>query len=92
MRLYRDGSLLGVFAPIGVTGAGGTDTRLGRQFDPFSEYFHGQMDDLWIFNGALTATEVHDLAIPEPASAGIFIAAATTWGLGRRRKACRANF
>jgi hypothetical protein len=68
-RLYIDGSLIAPpFGPIGMT-TGGTDTRLGRQFDPCAEFFHGNVDELWIFNGTLTAGEVATLAaVPEPAT------------------------
>ncbi len=66
--LYVDGSLIHTFDPIGMT-AGGFDTRLGCQFDYFAEYFHGNVDELWIFSDVLTAGEVKALSpVPEPAT------------------------
>ncbi len=44
----------------------GADTRLGQQYDPWGEFFHGNVDELWIFSGALTATEVARLAALRP--------------------------
>ena len=42
----------------------GDDTRLGRQFDPCNfEFFNGNLDDLWVFSGTLTAGEVASLAV-----------------------------
>jgi tetratricopeptide (TPR) repeat protein len=41
----------------------GDDTRLGRQFDPYFEFFNGNLDDLWVFSGTLTAGEVASLAV-----------------------------
>ena len=64
-RLYIDGSLVATFGPISMT-AGGTHTRLGRQFDPFDEFFNGNLDDLWVFSGTLTADEVAALAAANP--------------------------
>jgi serine/threonine protein kinase len=60
-RLYIDGTLAATFGPISTT-AGGDHTRLGRQFDPFAEFFNGNLDDLWVFSGTLTADEVASLA------------------------------
>jgi serine/threonine protein kinase len=60
-RLYIDGTLVATFGPISAT-AGGDHTRLGRQFDPFAEFFTGNLDDLWVFSGTLTADEVASLA------------------------------
>jgi hypothetical protein len=60
-RLYIDGTLMATFGPISTT-AGGDHTRLGRQFDPFAEFFNGNLDELWVFSGTLTADEVAALA------------------------------
>ena len=45
-----------------VLTAGGTHTRLGRQFDPFDEFFNGYLNDLWVFSVMLTADEAASLA------------------------------
>ncbi|MEI6786839.1 MAG: LamG domain-containing protein [Verrucomicrobiota bacterium] len=57
---YLDGRLLDIHSPI-KAGEVGDNTRLGRQFNGWTEYFHGTIDDLWIFNGALTSGEVATL-------------------------------
>jgi hypothetical protein len=70
-RLYVNG-LLAAQVPFAIIGTpGGSDTRLGAQFAPFTEYFHGAIDDLRIYDGVLTPSEVQLLAnpVPEPASA-----------------------
>jgi hypothetical protein len=67
-RLYVDGSLIKTFGSIGMT-TGGSDTRLGCQFSNHGEFFNGNIDDLYIFSGTLTAGEIAALAvIPEPAT------------------------
>ena len=60
-RLYIDGCLIRAFHPIKVA-VGGTDTRLGRQFGVITEFFHGNVDEVWIFSGTLTVSEVAALA------------------------------
>ena len=60
-RLYIDGTLVATFGSISTT-AGGSHTLLGRQFDPFAEFFNGNLDDLWVFSGTLAADEVPALA------------------------------
>ena len=64
-RLYIDGTLVATFGSISTT-ADGNHTRLGRQYDPFAEFFNGNLDDLWVFSGTLTADEVASLASPTP--------------------------
>lgn len=89
-RLYIDGSLSGTFGPIS-TASGGTDTRLGAQFPfPATEFFHGNVDELQIYSGTLTAGEVGALAVPEPSSLTIFAVGASTMFV-RRAKRHNAN-
>jgi hypothetical protein len=54
-------TLLATHPPIHLI-AGGDATRLGMQFQSWGENFHGNIDELWVFSGALTATEVKTLA------------------------------
>ena len=56
-RLYIDGVLRAKTSPIKISDKG-TNTRLGQQFDTWGEFFHGSVDELWIFSGALSADEV----------------------------------
>jgi hypothetical protein len=60
---------------VGSSGftTGGTDTRLGRQFSPFNEFFHGEYDSLRTFTGVATYAEATAplagrSAAPEPAA------------------------
>lgn len=57
-KFYVDGSLLFSSGTQISAISTGSDTRLGRQFDPFAEYFHGNIDNVRIYSGALTAEEV----------------------------------
>ena len=60
-RLYIDGNLVATNPPIHLSGYGDA-TRLGMQFQSWGENFHGNIDELWIFSGALTDGEVKVLA------------------------------
>jgi hypothetical protein len=93
-RLYIDGLPAASTGAISIANTGDF-TRLGRQFyyplEPIfgPEMFHGDMDELWIYTGALTATEVAGLAvIPEPSSFVIvalgFIALTAKCSAGRK--------
>ena len=57
-RLFVDGSLSQTLASRIVTAATGANTRLGRQFDPFTEYLNGDIDEVRVFRGALDAAAV----------------------------------
>jgi hypothetical protein len=64
-RYYVDGLLVTNSPPIHIA-AGGNNTRLGRQYEPWPEYFHGAVAELWIYRGRLTAEEVAALAAARP--------------------------
>jgi hypothetical protein len=75
-RFYIDGSLVGTFGAIGV--AGTDNTRLGAQFETYTEYFYGSIDEVRIYSGALSGAQVAALvAIPEPSATVAMLAAAT---------------
>ena len=69
--LYIDGELRATknsAIPSTATDPSGY-TRLGRQFGTHEEYFHGNIDDVWIYSGALSASDVgnlHSAPVPEP--------------------------
>ncbi|MBI5766901.1 MAG: IPT/TIG domain-containing protein [Verrucomicrobia bacterium] len=65
-RLYIDGVLVASKGSPLALATTGDVTRLGRQFSPANEYFHGSLDELWIFNGALAAGEIAQLAVAVP--------------------------
>ena len=73
-KLYVDGLLAASVNFAISTTSGGGNTRFGRQFDPFGEFFNGGIDDVRIYDNALSASEVSNLAnagpssIPEPGS------------------------
>jgi hypothetical protein len=60
-----DGLLVTHSQPIHIA-AGGNNTRLGRQYEPWPEYFHGAVAELWIYQGRLTPEEVAALAAAKP--------------------------
>ena len=71
---YIDGAQVASLGGALVTTTFGTNTRFGAQFDSHGEYFHGELDDVRIYNNTLTPQQVAALAnpavsaAPEPAS------------------------
>jgi predicted RNA-binding protein len=72
-RLYVDGVLQQTLGSAIPAPLGGTDTRLGRTFDPFANYFTGEMDELRIYSGVLNGTEVAALHDTGPTTLGRLI-------------------
>jgi Concanavalin A-like lectin/glucanases superfamily len=64
-RFYIDGLLTTNTGSIHIA-TGGDNTRLGRQYEPWPEYFHGAITERWIYEGALTAQAVRALAMARP--------------------------
>jgi len=56
--LYIDGTLRATLNSAITTTAGGDDTRLGRQFNPYAEYFNGSLDNVRIYSGVVTPAPV----------------------------------
>lgn len=74
--LYVNGAVRASLPSAITSNPAGTDTRLGRQFAPFDEYFNGVLDDVRIYSGALTSQEVAALAaasVPEPATYALLV-------------------
>jgi hypothetical protein len=63
--LYLNGLFAASLAGGLNTTAGGSDTAFGAQFGGFGEYFRGTLDDVRIYTGTLSATQVFALANPE---------------------------
>lgn len=57
-RFYIDSSLVFSSPTQLNTTALGTDTRFGRQFLSFDEFFHGLINDVRVYDVALTAAEI----------------------------------
>ncbi|MEM9538054.1 MAG: LamG domain-containing protein [Cyanobacteria bacterium P01_E01_bin.42] len=96
-QLYVDGNLLATLSDAAIsTSTGGTNTRLGRQFDnPGNEFFNGIIDDVRIYEGTLTASEVDSLAssspstsVPEPSTALALGILGLLFGVNKMRR-CR---
>ena len=71
-RFSIDGVEVFSAAAVGSYTALGSHTRLGRQFDPFGEFFHGEIDTLRVFDTVVTYAEANAPlgggAVPEPAT------------------------
>ncbi|MGG7567705.1 LamG-like jellyroll fold domain-containing protein [Rhodovulum sp. DZ06] len=70
--------------------ASGTNTRFGAQFAPYTENFHGLIDDVMVWDDALSTSEINALYgvsdVPVPAAAPLLAGAvALLVGLRRRR-------
>ena len=66
----------------------GTPTRLGGQFNPYAEYFNGQIDTLKIFDGVATLADANGAGtVPEPASWAMMIVGFGLAGGALRRRA-----
>jgi hypothetical protein len=70
-QLFIDGMLKATH-PAFNTASGGSHTRLGRQFQPYGEFFRGSMSDVRIYSGALTPCEVAKLGGLPQASAALY--------------------
>jgi hypothetical protein len=91
-RLYIDGAQVS-FINIEIGhGTGGTNTFLGKQYNGHSEYWNGQIDNVRIYTGELTAGEISALnsggsEVPEPWTMALTGAGLIVVGLGRRLRA-----
>jgi TonB family protein len=61
-RLFVDGIQRAALASAIATTPTGTNTRLGRQFDPSAEYFKGSLADVQIYTGVLSGAEIVKLS------------------------------
>jgi chitodextrinase len=64
MQLYIDGALNTSMAESGTPANVNDTTTIGRN-QSFGEYFNGKLDDLRIYNRALTGSEIQSLANPD---------------------------
>ena len=89
LRFYLDGQLVLTASPFTMQ-AGGDLTRLGHQYDPFAEWWNGDIDTLKVFHGAATLAEatapIPAPGIPEPSSWALMILGFGSAGAALRRR------
>ena len=90
---YLDGTLRSTLNSAITTTTGGDNTRLGRQFSTITEFFSGQLRDVRVYSGALSAAQVTTLsagsgAAPEPSALALLAPALPLlgWAVRRRRQ------
>lgn len=85
-KLFVNGQLLETYALSVGLGAIEGNTRLGAQYESHGEYFAGRIDNFKVFEGALTAKEVSQLAapVPEPSTYAMVLVGLATVALSRR--------
>ncbi|WP_170329824.1 LamG-like jellyroll fold domain-containing protein [Ruegeria arenilitoris] len=96
-KLYLDGTeVFSSATPISIGGS--TPTRIGTQFNmpgatPFNEYFQGQVDNFFVFDGALGSGEVKTVfsdvvlaPVPLPPSSILLIGGFAGLAFLRRRR------
>jgi hypothetical protein len=57
-RLYLDGRLSATLNLALRSTSAGNNTRFGRQFDPYSEFFHGAIDEIKVFSQSLSVDAI----------------------------------
>ena len=90
-KFYLDGALMGTLNTLAISPGAGDTTRLGRQHTGFAEYFGGSMDDVYVYDSALSASEValYSLSaspVPIPGALWLFASALGMLGWMRRRR------
>lgn len=93
MRLYINGNLETSTPKTGSVFNSATPLKIGR-YDYFPGWvFHGSIDEVAIWNRALTASEVgqlHLTGVPEPTSVALVLTGTLVLALGRRRSHLRS--
>ena len=87
VEFFIDGSsvFLATGANLFPLGASGSNTRFGTQFSTFPEYFHGIIDNVRVYDGALAQDEL-PLSIPLPGALELFLAGLIGIGWLQRRR------
>lgn len=91
--VYIDGAL-DLSGTVGVPTTAGVDQTIGASYSPYY-FWDGDLDDIRVYNRALTLAEIQQLqVVPEPSGvvlAAIGIAPLAAAGLRRRRQVALAN-
>jgi hypothetical protein len=72
-NLFIDGKCAATFIGAITTTTDGTDTRFGRQFSGFGEFFGGTIDEVRIYDNALSESEVKSLYNPVPIPSALLL-------------------
>jgi hypothetical protein len=93
LRLYVNGTLVATAAKTGAIQVTGNPLRIGG--DTYSgEFFPGRIDEVRIYNRALSAGEIQtdmNTPLPEPGAGGLGSGALLVWVLCRRRQVSRSE-
>lgn len=91
VKYYANGALVDTkFVNFGFGATNTNPLYIGTRADLFTQW-NGQIDDLRIYNTALSDTEIGALAIPEATTALLAAAGLAVLGLRRRRKDLAAS-
>lgn len=93
-RLFIDDQKVFISPTQLNTTAFGTNTRLGRQFDPFNEFVKMEMDELVIYEGSFGDADIDDVfvsAVPIPAAAPLMAAGIAAFSFGGRNRRFRRS-
>lgn len=61
VRLYQNGELLGIDAHTGTIRTASDDLKIGKRCGTDNRYFNGSIDEVSIFNAAMSGTDVETL-------------------------------
>jgi hypothetical protein len=85
--LWVNGSPDSVYALTGNFASNGDALNIGRLASRDSNYFQGTIDEVMIYNRALSGEEIDDLSdVPEPATLGLLCAGIAGLAVLRRRR------
>jgi hypothetical protein len=92
-RFFIDGVQVYSSATLAANGPGGSNTRFGRQFAPYNEFFAGSIDAIRIYDSAILPGDVTEpvSGIPEPSSWAMLLFGFGMTGAMLRQRRTRAS-